>query len=119
MTQMSQVDKNGWSFHLFPGRWKVGVILIHEIYGLDPYIESVCSNLNENGYWVAAVDLFRGKHASSLEEGFKLRTALKAQEVQDTLEAARELLTESMGDGAKVGSMGFCMGGGIALQGAC
>jgi carboxymethylenebutenolidase len=116
---MRQVDKNGWSFHLYPGRSKAGVILIHEIYGLDPYIDSVSSKLSENGYWVAAVDLFHGKHASSLDEAFKLKAALKDQEVQDALKAALELLVENMGDGAKVGSMGFCMGGGFALQGAC
>ena len=69
------------SFILHSGTSNVGVVLVHEIFGLDEYIDSVGGQLSQEGYWVAVVDLFRGKHASSLEEGFKLRAALKESDI--------------------------------------
>jgi carboxymethylenebutenolidase len=97
----------------------VGVVLVHEILGFDDYIDSVAARLAQIGTWVAAVDLYHGVYASNLDEGFKLRSALKEQEVLDALGSGLQLLQEKIGEKAKVGSMGFCMGGGIALQGAC
>jgi carboxymethylenebutenolidase len=97
----------------------VGVVLVHEIFGFDEYISSVAARLSRRGVSVAAVDLYRGKHASTLEEGLKFRSALKEEEVLDSLSSGLDLLKERTGDDMKVGSMGFCMGGGLALMGAC
>jgi carboxymethylenebutenolidase len=108
-----------WEFRLHQGSSKVGVILVHEIFGLDEYIDSVAGKLSKEGYWTAAVDLFRGNHPKSLEEGMKQRSALKDSEILDALESGQDLLRGKIGGNATVGSMGFCMGGGIALLGAC
>ncbi len=92
---------------------------MHEIFGLDDYIESVAVELTRAGFWVAAADLYRGRYAASLEEAFKLRASLKDQEVIDAIGSGLKLLSEKIGGAPKVGSMGFCMGGGFALLGAC
>ena len=97
----------------------MGVLLVHEIFGFDDYMDSVAARLSKTGTWVAAVDLYHGKYAANLEEGFKLRSALKEQEVLDALGSGLQLLGGKVGGKAKVGSMGFCMGGGLALLGAC
>jgi len=102
-----------------PGTSKVGVVLVHEILGHDEYIESVAANLAKEGFWAAAIDLYRGRRASTLEEGFKLRSSLKPEEVTSAVRAGSKVLETRIGEGAKVGSMGFCMGGGFALLGAC
>lgn len=86
---------------------------------MDEYIETVAAQLAESGFWAAAVDLYRGVHAGSLEEGFKLRSLLKEGDVVNAIGSGLELLKERIGGKAKVGSMGFCMGGGLALTGAC
>ncbi len=93
--------------------------MVHEIFGFDQYADSVAAQLAQTGFSVAAVDLYRGKLVSSLEEGFKLRSALKEQEVLDALGSGLQLLVQKIGQDAKVGSMGFCMGGAFALLGAC
>lgn len=119
MANPSNVKSGNWDFRLCGAESKVGVVLVHEIFGLDEYIESIASKLAEQGIWAAAVDLYRGKYASSLEEGFKLRSSLSENEVLDALKSGLGLLRGRIGDNAKVGSMGFCMGGGFALLGAC
>lgn len=92
---------------------------MHEVFGLYDHIESVAAQLAREGFWVAAVDLYRGRYAANLEEAFKLRTSLKEQEVLDALHSGLQLLGEKIGGKAKIGSMGFCMAGGFALLGAC
>lgn len=117
--QSTKVTSGGWDFRLHPASSKVGVVLVHEIFGFDQYADSVAAQLAQAGFSVAAVDLYRGKLASSLEEGFKLRSTLKEQEVLEALGSGLQLLVQKIGQDAKVGSMGFCMGGGFALLGAC
>lgn len=118
-TQSMTITSGRWDYRLHTGSSNVAVVLVHEILGFDDYIDSVAARLSERGAWVAAVDLYRGKYASSLEEGFKFRSALKEEEVLDALGSGLNLLRERGGSDVKVGSMGFCMGGGLALLGAC
>jgi carboxymethylenebutenolidase len=114
-----KVSAAGWDFRLHPGTSKVGIVLVHEILGRDSYVDSVAAQLAQSGFSAAAVDLYRGKYAASLEEGFKLRSALKEQDVLDALGSGLHLVAQTIGQNSKVGSMGFCMGGGLALLGAC
>jgi len=111
--------EGGWDFNLHSSTSNVGLVLVHEIFGRDDYIESVASKLADSGFWVSTVDLFRGKHAASLEEGFQLRAALTDTEAVNALGSGLKLLNAKIGKNPKVGSMGFCMGGGYALLGAC
>jgi carboxymethylenebutenolidase len=115
----TKVKSGPWDYLIYLGGSKVGVVLVHEILGFDEYIDSVAARLSQTGASVAAVDLYRGKHASSLEEGFKFRSALTEEEVLEALGSGLDLLKERTGSDVKVGSMGFCMGGGLALLGAC
>lgn len=97
----------------------MGVVFVHEILGLDDYADSVAADLARTGFWAAAVDLYRGRYAANLEEGMKLRSSLQIPEVVSALGSGLRLLAEKIGANARVGSMGFCMGGGFALLGAC
>jgi carboxymethylenebutenolidase len=115
----TKVEADGWEFWLHQSSSRVGLVLIHEIFGHDEYIESVASKLAEEGFSVVAVDLYRGRYASNLDEAFKIRASLKEEEVVDALRSGSRVLKERLGGEAKIGSMGFCMGGGFALLGAC
>jgi carboxymethylenebutenolidase len=115
----AKVEVDGWASWLHRGSSRVGVVLVHEIFGHDAYIETVAANLAREGFWAAAIDLYRGRHASTLEEGLELRSSLKPEEVASAIEVGSKVLGARLGEGAKVGSMGFCMGGGFALLGAC
>ena len=111
-------DYKGWTFSLSKGSRPVGLVAIHEIFGYDGYVESVAANLSSAGYSAAAIDLFQGKKASTLEEGMKLKAAVTREKLSDGLSKGVELLRKEAG-AEKVGALGFCMGGGFALQAAC
>lgn len=113
------MKQEGWEFYVKEGRTHVGIVLIHEIFGFDDYVKSVANQLSSNGYWAAAVDIYKGRKPASLEEGMKVRESLSVDEVLNGLNTGLNLLRAKIGKNAKVGSMGFCMGGGFALLGAC
>ena len=115
---MEKVTVADREYLVFPGKYPVGVVLVHEIMGLDEYARSVAGQLAGAGYPVVAVDLFRGRWAATLQEGFGIVGQLKREDVLGTLSTGIRLLRE-MYQAKTIGSMGFCMGGGYALQGAC
>jgi len=104
---------------LYEGSSDVGVVLIHEIFGLTSYEMGVAASLAGEGYWTILPDLYGGKTASSLEEGYRLRAMLKPSDVVEMLKDAYRMLRVEMVGGARIGLMGFCMGGGFALLGGC
>jgi carboxymethylenebutenolidase len=97
----------------------LGVVLVHDIYGRGPYLRSVAEALLSAGVPSATVDLFHGEVPDTVEEGMKLRTALVDEKVLAILEEARVALLARLTGPARVGTLGFCMGGGYALLGAC
>lgn len=97
----------------------LGVVLVHDISGRGPYIRSVAEALGAAGIPTAAVDLFGGATPASLEEGMQLRNAITPEAAVATLEEARVALRPRLTGPARIGTLGFCMGGGYALLGAC
>ena len=95
------------------------MLLIHDIYGPDEHIVSIGEGLARDGYPTAVVDLFKGRRPKDLEEGMAFRQALRSEEVLDALETGREIVRRRTGAQARIGTWGFCMGGGYALLGAC
>ncbi len=118
LTDLPLVNHGGWDFFLARGNRPLGLVLIHEIFGYNENIETVAKDLAAAGFTTAAIDLYRGKRASTLEEGSKLRGEVTKEVLDDGISKGLELVRK---DAAirRVGTMGFCMGGGFALQSAC
>ena len=115
---MTLTSNGGWDFFVAQGKGRVGLVLIHEIFGYNDYIETVARDLASAGFTTAAIDLFRGKKATTIEEGFRLRTGVTKEKLAEGVSKGVELIRRDSG-ARKVGTMGFCMGGGFALQAAC
>lgn len=115
---MALTRYQGWDFFLAMGSGPLGVVLIHEIFGHSEYNETVAKNLAAAGFTAASIDLFRGKKATNLEEGYKLRSAVTKDVLSEAVSKGVEMIRSETG-AKKVGTMGFCMGGGFALQSAC
>ena len=54
-----------------------------------------------------------------MEEAFNLRSSLRKEDVLEAVGNGVSILKSKLGSDSKVGTMGFCMGGGFALTAAC
>ena len=90
---------------------------IHEISGCVPHHEGVAKDLAAAEYGAAAVGLFRGAKAGSLDEGTKLGRSVPNSELQGISAGGRAQRAKT--GARKVDTTGFCMGGGFTLQAAC
>ena len=99
-----------------------GLVVIHEIFGLNDNIRAIAGRFAREGYFALAVDLFStaGRVSCMLRlfHGMLLRP-LENGIVSD-LQAALDFLgARPEVDSARLGAIGFCMGGTFALQLAC
>ena len=95
------------------------VIVIHEIWGVVDHIKDVSRRLASEGYVALAVDLF-GKTFPSLEEARKVREELSEERIMGDLKGAFDYLQSlEYVEPKRIGSIGFCMGGGLSLLLAC
>lgn len=96
------------------GKGHPGVIVLHEYWGLNDQTKAFCGRLAEQGFVVFAPDLFGGRVATSPDEAMGLMKGLQREQVVHLVTRATAAL-KSVQLGARVGVMGFCMGGGLAL----
>jgi len=94
-----------------------GIIVIHEWWGLNTWVQESARRLAEQGYVALAIDLYRGEVATDAEMAHELMRAVPEDRAARDLQMAVEYLRsrkEVMRD--RVGSIGWCMGGGYSLQ---
>jgi carboxymethylenebutenolidase len=93
-----------------------GVLVIQEWWGLVDHIRDVCDRLARDGFVALAPDLYRGERAGDPDAAGRLMMGLEIPRAARDLEAAvNALLGHEATVGAKVGAVGFCMGGQLAL----
>lgn len=92
------------------------VIVIQEWWGVIPQIERTCDRLAEAGFMALAPDLYEGTKVPLTEpdEAAKAMMGLELRRAAAELSGAVDELVARSGH-AKVGVIGFCMGGGLAL----
>lgn len=120
MGQMIDFPANGHSASGYlavpPSGSGPGVIVIQEWWGLVDHIKDVADRLAREGYVALAPDFYHGKATRSPDEAGKLFMALNiAKAGADLRGAADALLGRPEVTGDRVGAMGFCMGGQLAL----
>lgn len=93
-----------------------GVVMIHEWWGLNDNIRAMAKALAAQGYRVLAVDLYGGKVAKTAEEAQKYVATSRDNQAGniDNIKAAVNYLRKQ--GAGKVGVLGWCFGGGQALQ---
>lgn len=94
-----------------------GIVMIHEYWGLNDWIKGNAQKLADQGYVVLAVDLFRGGVATTPGDAQELMRALpKDRAVRDLQAAFAFLAARPDVDNTRIGSIGWCMGGGYSFQ---
>jgi carboxymethylenebutenolidase len=97
-----------------------GVVVIQEWWGLVPHIRNVADRFAAEGFAALAPDLYHGATAKSPDQAGKMMMALRIDEAAKDLSGAVAYLENDPGvTGAKVGIVGFCMGGALSLFAAC
>jgi len=93
------------------------IVVIQEWWGLNDWVKEQASKLADQGYLALAVDLYRGKVATTPEEAHELSRGLPHDRAdRDLLAAADYLRSQKNVDPKRVGSIGWCMGGGYSLD---
>ena len=90
-----------------------GVVMVHEWWGLNEHIKEKAEELAEQGYRVLAVDL-HGSVATTREEAMALVGSLDQEAALSNMKAAVAFLKQEGAE--KVAVLGWCFGGGQALQ---
>jgi carboxymethylenebutenolidase len=91
-----------------------GIIVIQEWWGLVPHIKNVCDRFAGEGFTALAPDMFHGKTANEPDGAGKLFMALNIAQAEKDLRSTATYLTGHSST-AKLGAVGFCMGGQLAL----
>jgi carboxymethylenebutenolidase len=96
-----------------------GVVVLQEWWGLDDHVRSVCDRLAADGFVALAPDLYHGETASEPDAAQQKMMALSMDQAELEMSGAIDLLvgheaTTSEG----VGSIGFCLGGGLSVWAA-
>ena len=92
-----------------------GLVVIHEWWGLNEQIKAATAELADAGYVALAVDLYRGLVTLDPAEAQKLAGSLDRGRALSDLEEAFRFVA-GRPDVRKVGSVGWCMGGGFSFQ---
>ena len=96
------------------------LIVLQEWWGLVDHIKDVADRFAAEGFVALAPDLYHGESTSSPDDAGRLMMALDIDRAARDVSGAVQYL---LGLGAvapkKVGTVGFCMGGQLALAAAC
>lgn len=96
-----------------------GVVVIHEIFGLNDDIRGITKQFAEHGYAALAVDLFSNRNRMvcmlQIMHGMMIRPLNNS--MLDDLKSTVAVLQKQMNvDASRIGTVGFCLGGAYAVQ---
>jgi carboxymethylenebutenolidase len=94
-------------------------IVLQEWWGLDGHIRSICDRFAAEGFFALAPDLYRGETTEQPSEAEQKMMALSMDQAEkDMCGAAAHLRAQPGVQGNGVGSVGFCLGGGLSVWAA-
>ncbi|WP_294394079.1 dienelactone hydrolase family protein [uncultured Sphingomonas sp.] len=126
MIQIDALDGSG-TFHAYlarpKGEPKAAIIVIQEIFGVNPGIRQKVDDWAAQGYWAAAPDLFwrfapgydvDPDVPEQLQDAFEVRTRFDPDKGIEDVDATIRTLRAQLPDSGKVGAVGYCLGGRVA-----
>ena len=93
------------------------IVLIHEWYGLNDFMKKKADYFASQGYVALAVDLYRGKVATDADTAHQLMRGMpEDRALRDLKAAVAYLRTRPDVDPKRIGSVGWCFGGGWSFN---
>lgn len=99
-----------------------GIVIIHEAFGLNANIRDIARRFAEAGYVALAVDLFSGSNRVLCMARFMRGMLFRSFDhgaIRDLRAALGGLARQPDVDEERLGAIGFCLGGGLAIAWAC
>jgi carboxymethylenebutenolidase len=93
-----------------------GLVIIHEWWGLNEEMRTLAAEMAGHGYIALAVDLFDGQTTNDANRARQLMETIDPAKARETLVAWVDWLSSVRGSNGKVGTLGFCLGGGWSLN---
>lgn len=95
-----------------------GLVLYHEWWGLNEQMKATAARFAGEGFVALALDCYHGKLTTDATDAGKLSQALDTALVMRETEAAAAWLKGDARCTGKVGTVGFCLGGALAMASA-
>ncbi len=96
-----------------------GTIVLQEWWGLEDHIKEVCDRFAAEGFFALAPDLYRGETTDQPDEAEQKMMAMSMDQAEADMRGAVDFLAGQDGyQGEGVGSVGFCLGGGLSVWAA-
>jgi carboxymethylenebutenolidase len=92
------------------------VLLVHEWWGLNDQMKTMAREFANEGFLALAVDLYEGKVASDPTTAQNLMQAVDPAKAIETLSVWVRWLKKDSRSTGKVGTVGWCFGGGWSLN---
>ena len=92
------------------------VLLIHEWWGLNDQIKSMAAQFAKQGYIAVAIDLYEGRVASDAAKARQYMRETDADLATSQLKAMANFLRTHKDSTGKLGTIGWCFGGGWSLN---
>jgi carboxymethylenebutenolidase len=96
-----------------------GVVVLQEWWGLEDHIKDICNRLAGAGFVALAPDFYRGDTTEEPDEAQQKMMAMSMDQAEVDMRGAVDFVANhesSVGD--SVGSIGFCLGGGLSAWAA-
>ncbi|HEX9697640.1 MAG TPA: dienelactone hydrolase family protein [Actinomycetota bacterium] len=113
MGEMVSFESNGGTAQGYLAGDGPGIVVIQEWWGLNDQIKGVCDDFAAEGFTALAPDFYHGSLATEPDEAGKLMMALDIDRTAADARGAAAFLAGQTG--GRVGVIGFCMGGQLAL----
>ncbi len=95
------------------------IVVMQEWWGLDDHIRDVCDRLGQAGFLALAPDLYHGETTQQPDEAEQKMMAMSMEKAEQEMRGAMDYLTAHEGTrGQGIGTLGFCLGGGLSVWAA-
>lgn len=102
------------------GQARGALVVVHDVWGLYEHFRDLARRLAAEGYATLAVELYRRDVPAQISDPGAFMRSLSDPQVLSDIQACVDLLRARPDlEGARVGVIGFCMGGMYALLAGC
>lgn len=123
MTKLTASDGHAFDCWIEPakGDRRGGIVILQEIFGVTDQLKGVARTYAAEGYEVAIPALFDRVSPATVvpfTEAPKGRALMEATQLDDNMKDVAAVVAHLKAKGGRVGVIGFCWGGGLAIRAA-